>query len=75
MYTLTDHVLVPGWLSAHPLQESGVQLSDGDGTCPLISLGPICEGGWRTKRLNPGGSLVVVKEFPNDPLPVFKDPR
>jgi len=56
--------------------ESGVQLSpDGDGTVPLLSLGALCEGGWRTKRLNPGKSKVVVREYKNNPWPVYKDPR
>lgn len=35
--------------------ESGVRYADGDGTVPLISLGAMCEGGWRTKKLNPHG--------------------
>jgi phospholipid:diacylglycerol acyltransferase len=57
------------------LQDSGVQLTDGDGTVPLLSMGALCAGGWRTKRLNPGGSKVVVREYMNDPWPVYKDPR
>lgn len=58
------------------MQESGVQLSpDGDGTVPLLSLGALCAGGWKTRRLNPGGSDVIVREYPNNPVPVFKDSR
>eukprot|EP00878_Enallax_costatus_P008458 GHUV01008840.1.p1 GENE.GHUV01008840.1~~GHUV01008840.1.p1 ORF type:complete len:707 (+),score=149.19 GHUV01008840.1:1658-3778(+) len=47
---------------------SGVQLSpNGDGTVPLLSLGALCAGGWKTRRLNPSGMEVVVKEYPNNP--------
>lgn len=50
------------------VQLSGVQLSpDGDGTVPLLSLGALCAGGWKTKRLNPAGFEVVVREYPNNP--------
>ncbi|WIA16398.1 hypothetical protein OEZ85_013090 [Tetradesmus obliquus] len=56
--------------------ESGVQLSpDGDGTVPLLSLGALCAGGWRTRRLNPAGLQVVLLEYPNKPGPVLKDTR
>jgi hypothetical protein len=58
------------------LQESGVQLSpDGDGTVPLLSLGALCAGGWRTQRLNPAGLPVVIREYPNNPVPVLRDAR
>jgi hypothetical protein len=33
--------------------ENGVQLGNGDGTVPLVSLGALCYQGWRTKELNP----------------------
>jgi hypothetical protein len=57
-------------------QDSGVQLSpDGDGTVPLLSLGALCAGGWRTKRLNPAGVPVVIREYPNNPVPVLRDAR
>lgn len=47
---------------------SGVQLSpDGDGTVPLLSLGALCAGGWKTRTLNPAGIKVVVREYPNRP--------
>jgi len=55
--------------------DSGVQLSDGDGTVPLISNGALCEGGWRTRRLNPAGSRVVVREYKNEPCASWVDPR
>jgi hypothetical protein len=52
-----------------------VQLTDGDGTVPLLSLGALCEGGWRRRKLNPGGSRVVVREYPHEPVYTLKDPR
>lgn len=48
---------------------------DGDGTVPLLSLGALCAGGWRTKRLNPAGIPVVIREYPNHPVPVLRDAR
>lgn len=58
------------------LQESGVQLSpDGDGTVPLLSLGALCAGGWRTRRLNPAGLEVVLREYPHKLGAVLKDTR
>lgn len=59
------------------LQLSGVQLSpDGDGTVPLLSLGALCAGGWKTKRLNPADMEVVVREYPNKPEQgLLKDAR
>jgi hypothetical protein len=38
--------------------ENGVQLGNGDGTVPLLSLGALCSQGWRTKELNPHGVKV-----------------
>lgn len=38
--------------------ENGVQLVNGDGTVPLISLGALCYDGWRSKELNPHGVKV-----------------
>lgn len=58
------------------VQLSGVQLSpDGDGTVPLLSLGALCAGGWKTKRLNPSGLEVVVREYPHNPGSLLKDAR
>ncbi|MEW5299264.1 MAG: hypothetical protein WDW36_002297 [Sanguina aurantia] len=55
--------------------EYGVQLSDGDGTVPLISLGLMCRKGWKTPRLNPGGIRVVTREFNHTPVSMMQDPR
>jgi hypothetical protein len=47
----------------------------GDGTVPLLSNGALCEGGWRTRRLNPSSSKVIVREYPNEPVPAWQDAR
>lgn len=46
---------------------SGVFLDEGDGTVPLISCGYMGVKGWKTKRLNPSGAAVVVKEYVHVP--------
>ncbi len=57
-------------------QEGGIQLADGDGTVPTLSMGALCEGGWQTsKRLNPAGVKVVTREYEHKPVAMFKDPR
>ncbi|KAI8911916.1 Lecithin:cholesterol acyltransferase-domain-containing protein [Powellomyces hirtus] len=43
---------------------NGVQMSDGDGTVPLLSLSYMCTHGWKKKRYNPGGISVIVRETP-----------
>ncbi|KAJ3279917.1 hypothetical protein HK104_001068, partial [Borealophlyctis nickersoniae] len=42
--------------------ENGVQMTDGDATVPLISLGYMCADGWRQKRYNPSMAPVVTRE-------------
>ncbi|KAJ3167984.1 hypothetical protein HDU88_001931 [Geranomyces variabilis] len=44
------------------LVRNGVQLTDGDGTVPLLSLGYMCRGGWNAPRYNPGGVKVITRE-------------
>ncbi|KAJ3152961.1 hypothetical protein HDU86_005416 [Geranomyces michiganensis] len=41
---------------------NGVQMTDGDGTVPLLSLGYMCRGGWKTQRYNPGKVKIVTRE-------------
>lgn len=49
-------------------QEGGVQMADGDGTVPVLSLGALCEGGWSSsRRLNPGNATVVTREYQHKP--------
>ncbi len=42
-------------------QVKGVHMSDGDLTIPLLSMGGMCQGGWRGKRLNPARMKIVTK--------------
>jgi phospholipid:diacylglycerol acyltransferase len=53
----------------------GVAKSDGDGTVPLISMGVMCQRGWRTPKLNPQGLRVVSREFPHSPSQSYLDLR
>lgn len=59
--------------------DSGVLLSDGDGTVPLLSLGGLCRNQWHQHqhRLNPAGVSVVTREYrhehdPNASLGLFQ---
>lgn len=57
--------------------ESGVRVSDGDGTVPLISLGALCARHWRSdprdptkrglSRLNPSNLSIVTREAKHSP--------
>ncbi|KAJ3121824.1 hypothetical protein HK098_003338 [Nowakowskiella sp. JEL0407] len=47
--------------------ENGVQMTDGDTTVPLLSLGYMCNGGWREKRYNPSMVPVLTREYKNIP--------
>ncbi|KAI8994358.1 Lecithin:cholesterol acyltransferase-domain-containing protein [Gaertneriomyces semiglobifer] len=42
--------------------ENGVQLTDGDATVPLLSLGYMCTEGWSHKRYNPSKIPVITRE-------------
>ncbi|KAJ3056537.1 hypothetical protein HK097_006170 [Rhizophlyctis rosea] len=42
--------------------ENGVQMTNGDATVPLLSLGYMCAKGWKLKRYNPSGAEVVIRE-------------
>lgn len=42
---------------------SGVKLTDGDGTVPLVSLGYMCIDGWKQRRWNPAGLSVITREY------------
>ena len=53
----------------------GVYLGDGDGTVPLMSLGYMCNKGWRTKKYNPAGMRVVTREYKHNPVHFLKDMR
>lgn len=42
-------------------------LSEGDGTVNLLSMGYMCNKGWKMKRYNPAGTKVVVREMMHEP--------
>jgi len=41
--------------TSKPIMRAGCKMGDGDGTVSLLSLGSMCEEGWKRKRYNPGG--------------------
>lgn len=49
--------------------DSGVYLSDGDGTVPLLSLAYLCGAPYRGPKLNPAGMRVVAREYTHAPAP------
>lgn len=53
----------------------GVVLSDGDGTVPLVSMGYMGAGGWKSKKLNPHSVKTVVREYSHNPSKSFLDIR
>ena len=52
-----------------------MQMADGDGTVPLLSLGLMCHKGWRSRALNPANLRVVTREFRHQPVSVYRDVR
>ncbi|KAI9090481.1 Lecithin:cholesterol/phospholipid:diacylglycerol acyltransferase, partial [Phlyctochytrium arcticum] len=46
---------------------SGVQMAEGDGTVPLMSLGYMCVEGWKHQRYNPNNVTVITREFKDQP--------
>ncbi|KAL2914555.1 phospholipid:diacylglycerol acyltransferase [Polyrhizophydium stewartii] len=58
--------------------EFGVQTLQGDATVPLMSLGFMCNRGWRMPRYNPSGVKVVTREFVEEHqatiMPVLRGP-
>ncbi|KAJ8537298.1 hypothetical protein ON010_g13298 [Phytophthora cinnamomi] len=58
-----------------PYVKDGLRYSDGDGTVPLVSLGLMCASGWRTKKYNPGGVDVRVREYRHNPVSMLFDAR
>ncbi|KFY47513.1 hypothetical protein V496_10604 [Pseudogymnoascus sp. VKM F-4515 (FW-2607)] len=47
--------------------DHGIVLSEGDGTVNLLSMGYMCNKGWKMKRYNPAGTKVVVREMAHEP--------
>jgi phospholipid:diacylglycerol acyltransferase len=48
---------------AKPPQAKGARMVDGDGTVPLVSMGFLAAGPWRTAEFNPAGMRIVIREF------------
>jgi len=49
------------------LGRNGVRYGDGDGSVPLVSLGYMCEGGWKSPLLNPSGAKAYTREYRHSP--------
>lgn len=47
--------------------DHGIVLSEGDGTVNLLSMGYMCNKGWKMKRYNPAGTKIVVREMAHEP--------
>ena len=47
--------------------DHGVVMGEGDGTVNLLSLGYMCNKGWKMDRYNPAGVQVTVHEMPHEP--------
>jgi phospholipid:diacylglycerol acyltransferase len=48
--------------------DHGVIMGEGDGTVNLLSIGYMCNHGWKNiRRYNPAGSQVKVYEMPHEP--------
>lgn len=58
-----------------PWIRAGIRFTDGDGTVPLISLGYMCAEGWKSAKLNPGNTAIVIREHVHSPVSVFSDVR
>ncbi|KAM0793391.1 hypothetical protein ACM66B_000844 [Microbotryomycetes sp. NB124-2] len=53
--------------SHQPKVRSGVVFNDGDGTVSMLSLGAMCQEGWKRDLYNPGRSRVVTHEINHEP--------
>ncbi len=42
-------------------------MGEGDGTVNLLSIGYMCNKGWKLKRYNPAGVKIKVYEMPHEP--------
>ncbi|CAI5708334.1 unnamed protein product [Hyaloperonospora brassicae] len=62
-------------ISDLPYIKGGIRYTDGDGTVPLVSLGLMCASGWRTRKFNPGGVHVRVREYSHNPVSMLFDAR
>ncbi|EKX47055.1 hypothetical protein GUITHDRAFT_159571 [Guillardia theta CCMP2712] len=53
----------------------GIIRGHGDGSVPLLSLGFMCQRGWKTRHWNPAGSKTVIREYVHEPSSNFIDMR
>jgi len=44
-------------------KDSGFFFGDGDYSCPVLTLGAMCQKGWKDDRRNPGRTPCTVKEY------------
>ncbi|KAF2102226.1 LACT-domain-containing protein [Rhizodiscina lignyota] len=47
--------------------DRGVVMGEGDGTVSLLSMGYMCNKGWKIKRYNPAGVQIKVVEMAHEP--------
>jgi phospholipid:diacylglycerol acyltransferase len=47
--------------------DHGIVMGEGDGTVNLLSVGYMCNKGWKMKRYNPAGSKIIVREMAHEP--------
>lgn len=59
------HVMATDVHDPESKTEFGVAFADGDGTVPVMSLGLMCEAGWRQRARNPAGAPVETLELPH----------
>lgn len=53
--------------NALPKVRSGCKMGDGDGTVSLLSLGAMCQEGWKYPNWNPAGIKVITHELNHEP--------
>ncbi|KAL2268136.1 hypothetical protein VTJ83DRAFT_2982 [Remersonia thermophila] len=54
-------------LTQGSLVDHGVVMGEGDGTVNLMSMGYMCNKGWKIKRYNPANAQITVVEMEHEP--------
>ncbi|KAB8345859.1 hypothetical protein FH972_022914 [Carpinus fangiana] len=65
--TRTNVTIDTAYTDAQTAADHGVVMGEGDGTVNLLSLGYMCNAGWRMRRYNPAGIKIKVQEMPHEP--------
>lgn len=65
--TQTNVTIDTAYTDATAGSDHGVVMGEGDGTVNLLSLGYMCNAGWRMKRYNPAGVKIKIQEMPHEP--------